>query len=125
MGLTIPKHDIYGGGSYDPAAIYDQLVQTGEAWADKESAAALLEEMRKPVLAALKGRTEAKSDAAAEALALASHEYAEHIRKMIDARHAATVARVKYDATRALADALRTRQATMRAEAGLAGMSRG
>lgn len=119
-------HDIYGAGvDYDPSAIFDQLVQTGEEWADKEAAACLLEEMRKPALAGLKVATEAKSDAASETLALASHEYREHVRKMIDARHAATVARVRYDATRALADALRTKASTLRAEASLAGMQRG
>ena len=101
---------------YDPSRIYIELIATGEHWSNADAAAWLLEETRKPVLAEIKLRSDEKSDAARETVALASTEYREHVAAMVEARRVANLARVRYDAVRMLAEMRRTEQATRRAE---------
>lgn len=104
----------------DPARAYAEIISTGESWADAEAGASLLEETRKSVLAELKLRSDEKSDAARETVALASHNYRTHVETMVEARHKANLARVRYEAARTLAELRRTEAATRRVEMQLA-----
>ena len=104
----------------DPEKIYRHLLEAGNDWADKESAADLLEESKKIVLAELQNQqSEAKSVAAAEALALCSPRYLEHIKAMCEARRVANRAKVLYDSLKALMELRRSQESTRRAEAGI------
>lgn len=103
----------------DPDRIYDSLVKAGEAWADAESAASLLEETKKSVLAKLMNDADATSIAGKEMHALASDEYADFISGMVRARAAATKARVRYDSAKVLAELRRSEESTRRAEMNL------
>lgn len=102
--------------NFTPEKMYAHLLATGEEWADKDEAAALMEETRKPLLAELKLGSTEKSDAARETEALASQAYRDHLAAMVHARGEANRARVKYDSARVLAEARRTQESTRRAE---------
>lgn len=104
---------------FDPSKIYHEIVTAGEEWADKESAAELLEETKKSILAALTNRAEASSMAARESIALEDIGYLQHIDKMVAARKEANRAKVKYEAVRVLAELRRTQESTRRAEANI------
>lgn len=95
---------------------YESLVETGEDWADKDAAATLLEETKKTFLAKLKNEAKAKSDAAAETVALCDPAYVEHIETMVEARRVANRAKVKYDSAKTLAELRRSEESTRRAE---------
>ena len=108
-------------GDHDPlrldgTRVYAELVATGTEWAEADAAASLLEETKKVTLAELKTRSGEKSDAARETEALASAPYRGHVEAMVAARRAANLARVKYDATKTLAEMRRTEAATRRVE---------
>jgi len=104
----------------DPDKIYHTLLEAGQDWADKESAADLLEETKKVVLADMQSRQgEAKSVAAAEALALCKPQYLEHLKAMTEARRVANRARVQYDSLKALMELRRSQESTRRAEASI------
>lgn len=107
--------------TYHPDVLRQRLVDLGEDWADKDSAANLMEETRKTVLAELsaKSRPNCKSHAEAENAALADAAYAEHIRGMVEARRVANRAKVNYDAARVWVEMARTAEATRRHEMGL------
>lgn len=102
----------------DHDKITQRLVQAGEAWAEAEAAAQLLEETRKP----LKGNIMAellaagKAITAAESLAYADTRYADHVKQMVQARHAANKAKVRYDSGKIFTELLRTKEATRRSE---------
>lgn len=100
---------------FAPEAIYRQLLQAGEDWADKEAAAEILEENKKTVLAELK-RGYQGSDAERERNALADAAYKLHLTNMNAARKEANRARVRYDSARVLAELRRTQESTRRME---------
>lgn len=97
--------------------IYASLIREGEAWADAEAAASLLEETRRTVLAKCMNEAASPSIAGKEMLALASDEYKRHLEGMVRARTAANKARVRYDSAKTLAELRRSEEATRRAEA--------
>ena len=103
----------------DPDKVYNSLVRAGEEWADKDSAASLLEETRKSVLAELINQCEGKSHAVKEASALATPEYRLHVTNMVKARRDANIARCRYEAQKMLAELRRTVESTRRAEINL------
>lgn len=110
-------------GVLDGSRAYAELIETGTTWADAEAAASLLEETKKSVLSDLRLRfVDEKTESAREARALAHEDYRDHLTKMVEARHAAHLARVRYDAIRALIDMRRTEAATLREQARLAGI---
>lgn len=112
-------------GSFDPNEIYQRLIEEGEAWADANAAADLLEETRKTLLGQLTAtimRIEGVAYNAAEAKARGSDEYQKHIRSQVLARRDADKLRVRYDAARMWAELLRTKAANLRTEMQLAGM---
>lgn len=102
---------------FDPDRIYHNIVGAGEAWADKEAAAELLEETRKTVLAELVNGLPANlSMAAREMTALADAAYRLHVTQMVAARKEANKARMRYDAVKVLAEMRRSQESTRRAE---------
>ena len=104
------------GWQFDVDRLYADLLETGETWADAQAAADLLTETRKPLLAELATQAMEKSEAARERLALAAPTYYQHVVKMVDAQHAANRAKVRYVAVQTLAEMLRTKESTRRAE---------
>ncbi len=100
----------------DVDRIYQKLLESGNEWADKQSAADLLEETRKIVLSEQIIAAGAKSHALSETMALASPEYKEHVVAMNSARRAANRARVNYEAVKTLTELRRSEEATRRAE---------
>ena len=104
---------------FDPERIYHQIVTAGDEWVDKESAAELLEETKKTILARLALNSPAGSVSAKEQEAFASPAYELHVTKMVSAREEANRAKVKYDAVRVLAEMRRTQESTRRAEANI------
>jgi hypothetical protein len=103
---------------FDPEAIYQKLNSAGEEWADKDAAANLLEETKKTLLAELMQGLEG-SNTEREKKALADTTYKHHLKTMVAARKEANRARVRYDATRVLAEMRRTQESTRRAEANI------
>lgn len=102
--------------SFDPEKVYDAIVKAGEDWADKEAAAALLEETRKSVLARLMNEAAASSIAGKEMQALGDDAYSDFVEGMVAARKAANKARVRYDSAKVLAEMRRSQESTRRAE---------
>lgn len=98
----------------DIASIYKKLVQSGEDWADKNGAADMLEETRHTVLNQIIQDFEG-SYAAKESMAKASDRYEAHIRAMVEARKAANLARVKWEAQKIFVELIRTKAASERA----------
>jgi hypothetical protein len=102
---------------FDPEKIYHNIVSAGEEWADKQAAADLLEETRKPILAELmNSENQGLSMAARESLALSSPAYRLHITNMVAARKEANRSRIRYDAVKVLAEMRRSQESTRRAE---------
>lgn len=105
----------------DHDKITQRLVQAGEAWAEAEAAAQLLEETRKPLKGNIMSELLASGKAvtAAESLAYADTRYVDHVKQMVQARHAANKAKVRYDSGKVFTELLRTKEATKRAEMNL------
>lgn len=104
----------------DSDQIYSEVIKSGEAWADAEAAASLLEETRKSVLAKLMNESAVASVAGKEMLALGDPEYRKHVEGMVLARKAANKARVRYDSAKILAELRRSEESTRREEMRLA-----
>lgn len=100
----------------DTEQIYNQLIQAGDAWADAEAAASVLEETKKSVLAKLMNEAAHSSIAGKEMQALADGEYKTFVENMVRARKAATKAKVRYDSAKVLAELRRSEESTRRAE---------
>lgn len=98
--------------------IYTRMVKRGEAWAELNAAADLLEESRKSVRAqyAMEHMPTAKSLNKAELMAEADTRYQDHIKAMVEARKKANLAQVHYKASQVWADLLRSQESTRRAE---------
>lgn len=103
---------------FDPEAIYQKLLSSGEDWTDKEAAAEILEETKKTVLAELMLGFQG-SMAERERNALADAAYKLHLTKMVAARREANRAKVRYDSAKVLAEMRRTQESTRRAEASI------
>ena len=103
---------------FSPKDLVEQIRLRGEDWADKNSAAEMLEETKSIVLAqqAVKFMGNGDSAAKADAQARASDLYKEHVLKMVEARRDANKARVRYDAGKVYAELLRTKAATERSQ---------
>lgn len=104
---------------FDPAKMYEKIIEAGEQWADAEAAAALLEETRKSVLAKAMNEAASPSIAGKEMLALGSDEYRKFVEGMVRARATANKARVRYDSAKILAELRRSQESTKRAEMNL------
>jgi len=101
---------------------YHEIIEAGDDWADKDSAAKFLDDTRKPTLAQITNKMDASSQAAKDSLARAHPDYNEHLLKLRNARKAANLARVKYDAAKTLASLRQTQESLKKAEMKIGGM---
>lgn len=105
--------------------IYHKLTQAGEAWAEANRAADLLEETKKVVLAQITTvifDSEGCSRKEAEDRALGSKQYEEHVKSMVDARYEANKAKVNYSAAQEWVWSVRTESVTKRKEMEFSGV---
>lgn len=100
---------------FDPDKLHHRMVKLGEAWAEANAAADLLEESRKSVLAEL-AQQASGGVAERERTALASDTYRDHINAMCEARKQANLAMVHYRAAQVWCDMARSIESTRRAE---------
>lgn len=108
----------------DPREIHQRIVDHGEAWADADAAANLLEETKKTLLAQIMMESiGGSSAAAAEKKATADQRYIDHINLMVEARRVANRAQVKYKTSLVWVELIRTRESTRRAEMNFSGVS--
>lgn len=103
----------------DPRTLTDRLIEAGEAWADLNAAADLLEETKGALLAKLAAERFDMPAWKAEAEAKAHPDYVAHVEKMVKARQAANRARVRYDSGKAYVELARSAESTRRAEMSL------
>lgn len=103
----------------NPNEIFERYRIAGEAWANLDGAACLLEETRKSVRAQIMTTSGETSVSKAEMYAEADEEYRVHLERMVEARTQANIARVNYDAIRAWVDLTRSAEASNRAMATL------
>lgn len=101
---------------YDPDRLHQRLVDLGDAWADADAAASLLEETRSSLMAKLFLQADGKSVAEREMKAKANQDMDSHIERMIEARRVATQARVAYDAAKVWVELARSLESSRRAE---------
>jgi hypothetical protein len=95
---------------------YKQMIETGNDWAEKDGAYGVLDDSNKSILAQCKMQSEAKSDAAKETEARASETYTAFLVTLGKAREAKTLAKVKYDAIKALGSFRQTQQSLEKAK---------
>jgi hypothetical protein len=108
----------------DPHRIAQDMEQVGMRWADSQNAANLLDKTWESVKAELILNMRDSVEPGekklpwneAELRAKASEEWANHTYAMVEARHKANQDRVRYDALKAKFEALRTAEASRRAE---------
>jgi hypothetical protein len=103
----------------DPNQVAADIAKAGDAWAEVDHAARLLEQTKAAVFARIKLRIKDELGCKigeAHERALASDEYQDHLHALCDARYAANLARVKFDAEKARFDASRTAEASRREE---------
>lgn len=118
-----PQNDTYGKRDLDPMVVAHRLEEAGKDWAEKKHAADLLTKTEKAVLSELTNKIRrdhpGMSRREAEDIARGSPEFRDHLHAMSDAVRDANIARAKYDAERAKFEAMRTNEATKRAEMSL------
>lgn len=104
--------------TFDPDAIYNQVIEAGDDWADKKAAYEALSDNTKSVLADLTSnymdgnvsRTEA------EMRALACGDYKHHLATVSATRKAFLKAQVRYDSLKMLAELKRSQESSRRQE---------
>lgn len=120
---------------FDPKRLTDDVIRSGELWADEDATASTLEETKKTMLAsftldymsgaqksgAIGERPKAVSVAEAEKKALADERFEAHLKAMVHARRESNRARVRYDMGRMRLELMRSLQATLRNEMRLSG----
>lgn len=108
------------GEAFDPHRLSAEISRVGTDWVHKKHAADTLDKTTKSVLAELTNKArEADPDISrkeAEDIALASLDYRAHVYAAVDARREANLARVRLDALNAVVEAMRSAEATKRAE---------
>ena len=117
-----------GGGGGRPAvggivpedidAVYHQMQHLGNKWADAHAEAEMLEEAKKCVLATITLHyiEDGNAKSAAEVQAYASQEYQDHIKKMVEARRRANLAKIELESIKTHLNLTRTYEATRREE---------
>lgn len=100
----------------DAEKIYALLIEAGEAWADANAAADLLEETKKSVLAKLMNECPHAAVSAKEMIALADPKFTEFVKGMVSARKTANKLRVRYDSAKTLSELRRSEESTRRQE---------
>lgn len=78
----------------------EEYLDKGDAWAQKQSAALMLEESKTAVLSQMKKKTGFEADNKAEREVKASEEWSAYIHKMVGARTEANKAKVQMEYAR-------------------------
>jgi len=102
----------------NPESVYRQHLETGQDWAEKQAAYQLLDDVTKSIKSAeMMAAKQAESCAMneAEAIALSSSAYRDHLQSVAEARTAALKAKVRFDSIKVLWEARRTLEASERA----------
>ena len=94
---------------------YQEQLETGNDWADKNAAADLLEKTEKTLLSQISSNYEG-SEAAKERLARKDSGYVLHCEQMVEARRDANRAKVKWEATKSLGSFRQTQESLKKAE---------
>jgi len=104
--------------SLDADEIFRQIMEAGEAWADRKAAFCALDDVTATVKADLTTDfyTSCSSKAEAAERALASARYKEHIASVAGARRDWLLSEVKYKNLQLLAELRRSEESTRRAE---------
>jgi len=102
----------------DIDAVYHQMQHLGNKWADAHAEAEMLEEAKKCVLATITLHyiEDGNAKSAAEVQAYASQEYQDHIKKMVEARRRANLAKIELESIKTHLNLTRTYEATRREE---------
>ena len=102
----------------DIDAVYHQMQHLGQKWADAHAEAEMLEEAKKCVLATITLHYigDGGTKAAAEVQAYASQEYQDHIKRMVEARRRANLAKIELESIKTHLNLTRTYEATRREE---------
>lgn len=104
----------------NPDEIYKLVMAAGDAWADKDAAASILEETKSIVLAELiNNQPQTLGVSVRESLAKGDPVYRLHVTNMVAARKDANKARVRYKSAEMLADLRRSEESTRRSEINL------
>lgn len=99
-------------------AVYHQMQHLGTKWADAHAEAEMLEEAKKCVLATITLHyiADGGTKAAAEVQAYASQEYQDHVKKMVEARRKANLAKIELESVKTHLNLTRTYEASRREE---------
>jgi hypothetical protein len=99
-------------------AVYHQMQHLGTKWADAHAEAEMLEEAKKCVLATITLHyiSDGGTKAAAEVQAYASQEYQDHVKKMVEARRKANLAKIELESVKTHLNLTRTYEASRREE---------
>ena len=102
----------------DIDAIAHRMTEAGNDWADKESAASVLEETRRAVRSEIMVEyiQKGESAAASEAKAEADPRYKAHVTAMCEARRVANRAKVRWIVAQQYSKLIQTAEASKRAE---------
>ena len=102
----------------DIDAVDHQMQHLGNKWADAHAEAEMLEEAKKCVLATITLHYigDGGTKAAAEVQAYASQEYQDHIKRMVEARRRANLAKIELESIKTHLNLTRTYEATRREE---------
>ena len=100
--------------SFDPDRIYHKLDEYGSAWAEKKMFSDGFEEKKKPFISQLKLNFEG-SDANRNMRALASKEYMDFYKGLVQAAYETNLAKIRYDNTKTWVELLRTKASNDRA----------
>jgi hypothetical protein len=100
--------------------IYQELIDAGNDWADKDAAANLLEEGKRTLVSQIASAVQSNSRVEREEEALRSPGYTDYVASMVEARRVANRARVRYQAIQTLAELRRSQESTRRQEMRLA-----
>ena len=110
--------DYINYNSFDPNVMMKKAEELGNKWAEADAAHGLLEDTKKTLLAQITNEflEQGRNKTTAETMAMASKEYAEHIKQLSQARRDKNLSLVKYNSYRKWLDLIQTKEANLRAE---------
>ena len=110
--------DYINYNSFDPNVMMKKAEELGTQWAEADAAHGLLEDTKKTLLAQITNEflEQGRNKTTAETMAMASKEYAEHIKELGQARRDKNLSLVKYNSYKKWLDLIQTKEENLRAE---------
>ena len=110
--------DYINYNSFDPNVMMKKAEELGTQWAEADAAHGLQEDTMKTLLAQITNEflEQGRNKTTAETMAMASKEYAEHIKELGQARRDKNLSLVKYNSYKKWLDLIQTEEANLRAE---------